>query len=111
MASVRSSIGASALIRLAHLALLIVGQSQDAQRENFVDLGAVKKIASAFLRDFGIVIKNDGRRKQRIALPFFSDQDWPGPDVLAGRSQLGERFWRCEQRNELAILHAQNCVS
>ena len=42
---------ARALVAAAHFLLLLIGQGQDAKGQNFVDLGAVEKIAGAFRRD------------------------------------------------------------
>ena len=52
---------AAAVVGAAHFTLLVFGQSQDAQRQNFVDLGAVEKISRAFGRDLRVVVKNDRR--------------------------------------------------
>src|SRR5579859_1981070 len=43
--------GAGALVQLAHGRLLGVGQGQDAQAQDFVDLGAVKQVAGRLGRD------------------------------------------------------------
>src|SRR5208337_1211442 len=89
---------------------LFVGQSHDAKGKNFVDLGSVEQVASALRSDLGIVVKNDGRRKQRVALSFRSDQHGIGANVLAAGRERAQLVGRIEQRNKLtgATLHTEN---
>src|ERR1051326_5048539 len=57
---------AGAFVALAYLLLLFVGQGHDAQRENFVDLGAVEERSRALRGDLRIIVKNNGRREHAI---------------------------------------------
>src|SRR5436305_14047646 len=52
---------ACALI-LPHLLFLFVGQRQNAQRENFINLRAIEEGPRAFWSNLRIVIQDDGRR-------------------------------------------------
>ena len=47
-------------------AFLVVGERENTQRENFVDLGAIEESARALGRDLRIVVKDDGRREHGI---------------------------------------------
>ena len=100
---------AGALVGFAHLALLFVGQGHDAQRKNLVDLGAVEEIARALGRDLRIVVEDD-RRGEHACRRLFAGQHGPGADVLALRGLFLEAFRRIEQRDELAVLDAENGV-
>ena len=83
MVSVRSRIWRARSSDSPDLALLVVSQSHDAQRENLVDLGAIEQVACALGSDLRIVVKNDGRSQQRVPLPWLTDQHRPRADVLA----------------------------
>src|SRR5262245_13046460 len=48
-------------VAFAHLPFLIVGQREDAERQDFVDLRSVEEVARTFRRDLRIVIENDRR--------------------------------------------------
>lgn len=74
---------AGSIVEAAHLTLLFVGEGHDAEHEDLVDLGSVAQIARAFGRDLRIVVKNNRRHKQRVALPRLADQHRPNPDVVA----------------------------
>src|SRR5271163_3140083 len=101
---------AGALVGLAHLALLIVGQRHDAQGENLVNLSSIKQVAGTLGSNLRIVVENDGRRKHGVALSFFTDQYRPSANVLATRRLRTEPFLRRDQRNEFSILHPENCM-
>src|SRR3984957_11698066 len=100
-----------ALVRLAHLALLIIGQRHDPQRENFVNLGSVKQISCAFGRNQGIVVENDRRGEHGVALSFLSNKNRPGSHVRTTRGQLAHLLRRREQRDKPSILQAEDGMS
>src|SRR3984893_408052 len=88
---------AGALIRLAHLALLFVGQRHYAQRENLVNLGSVKQVSGTLRSNLRIVIENDRRRENGVELSFFTDEDRPSSHVLTTRGKLAYLLRRREQ--------------
>ena len=59
--------GPHALIQTGGLASFFLGQRQDAQAQDLVDLGAVEKIARALRRDLRIIVKNDRSGQHGIA--------------------------------------------
>ena len=65
-ASVRSRICTRALVRASRFALLLVGQRQDAQREDLVDLGAVEEVAGALRGNLRVVVEDDRRREHAV---------------------------------------------
>ena len=74
---------AGAIVGLAHLALFVVGEREDAQRKNLVDLGGVEEIAGAFRSDLRMVVKDDGGGQHRIG--GVGGKHRPGAEVLALR--------------------------
>ena len=66
--SVRSS-SAGRARPTPHLALLLVGQRQDPQRQDLVDLGAVEQVAGLSGAISRIVVEDDRRGEHRVALP------------------------------------------
>ena|SRR5579872_2224585 len=90
-----------AVVAAAHLELFVIGHGEDSQRQDFIDLRAVEKIARAFGSDLRIVVKNDGRGKKQISLPFFSSEHessehGPGSDVAASGYRGLELIGRIE---------------
>ena len=59
-------IAAARAIGAARLGLLVVGQGQDAQREDLVDLGRVAEVAGALRRDRRVVVEDDRRRQHDV---------------------------------------------
>ena len=55
-------------VRGAHLGLLLVGQAEDVQHEQLVDLAAVEEVAGALGGDPRMVLEDDRRGQQRVAL-------------------------------------------
>src|SRR5947209_8541728 len=51
---------AAARVALAHLLLLLVGQSHHTQDEQLVDLRCIEEIPVALWRDLGVVVQDDG---------------------------------------------------
>ena len=58
-ASTRSSKARAWVSARGHLALFGLGHRQDAQGQDFVDLGAVEQVAGAFRGDLRVVVEND----------------------------------------------------
>src|SRR2546429_725006 len=90
---------ARALI-LPHLHFLFVGQRQDTQRENLIDLRAIEERPRAFRGNLGIVIQDDGRRKHCIAFSLVTDQHRPRADILTFLDKSLQLFRWLQQRNE-----------
>ena len=60
-----------------------VGQGLDAERQDFIDLRAVEKIAGAFVGDLRIIVQDDRRRQHRVGVARSAHQHRPGADVPA----------------------------
>ena len=93
-----------------HLALLLVGQRHDPEREHLVDLGAVEETARALGCNLGIVVEDDRRGEHRVVLSLLTDQDWPGADVAASRGGLAPAIGRIHEREERAVSNAEDGV-
>ena len=50
---------ASARVGSSHLRLLLIGEREDAQAQDLVDLGGVEQVARRFGRDLGMVLEDD----------------------------------------------------
>ena len=87
-ASVRSRMRRARSSDSPHLALLLVGQRQDPQRQDLVDLGAVEQVARALGRDLRVVVEDDRRRQHACRARRLAHQHRPGADVLAAGGQL-----------------------
>ena len=87
-----------------HLALFLVGQRQDAQRQDLVDLGAVEQVARTLGRDLRVVVQDDGRRQHGVAGAVLAREHRPHAHVLAAGRQLRVGLGRIEQGHELARL-------
>ena len=74
---------ARARVGRAHLGLLLVGQAEDVEDEHLVDLAAVEEVARALGRDPRVVLEDDRRGQQRVALARLADQHRPRARVLA----------------------------
>ena len=59
---------ARARVGVAHLGLLLVGQREDVQGQQLVDLAAVEQVAGALGRDPRVVLEDDRRGEQRAAV-------------------------------------------
>ena len=101
--------GAGAVVGLAHFAFLIIGEGEDAQGEDFVDLGGVEEIASAFGSDLRMVVQDDGGGKHRIRI--VSGKDGPGAQVLTLGDGIFKARGRFEQGKKLSVLGAEDSVS
>jgi hypothetical protein len=102
--------GSRAVVDVAHRPLLVIGQGEDAEGEDLVDLGGVEQVAGALGGDLRIVVEDDRRREHRVARPRLADQDRPGPDVAAAGSELATVLGRVDHREELAVTDDQDRV-
>src|SRR5215210_1117604 len=66
-------------VRGAHLGLLLVGEGENVQDQELVYLPTVEHVARAFGGDLGVVREYDRGRKQRVVVPFVSDEHGPRP--------------------------------
>src|ERR1700751_431396 len=98
----------SAIVSVPHLLLLLIGQSHDAQRQDFIDLRAVKQIAGAFGTDLRIVVENDGRRQQSVFFSSVANQHGPCANVPAARRQILQPLGWLQQRDKFTTRNAQN---
>jgi hypothetical protein len=75
-------------IERGHRRLLFVGEGQDAEREQLVNLRVVEQIGGAFRGDLRVVVEDDRRGKHRVPLALFSDEDRPRPEHSVCRTRV-----------------------
>ena len=86
--------------RVAHgLPLLLLGQREDAQREDLVDLRGIEEVPWALRGDLRMVVQDDRRREHGVGP---AHQHRPPTLVVAGPRCLERVGGRIEQRDELA---------
>ena len=71
-------------VGVPHLGLLRVREGEDVQHEQLVDLAAVEQVARALGGDARMVLEDDRRGENGVAVPGLADQDGPAALVAAG---------------------------
>src|SRR5918911_499387 len=97
-------------IRLAHLPLLLVGEREDVQDQQLVDLAAVEEVARALGRDLRVVGENDRRAEHGAPVARLADEHRPDADVAAVLGRFPQLVGRVRERDELAAPGAQHGV-
>jgi hypothetical protein len=101
---------ACAFVGEAHFSLFLVGHGQDTEGKDFIDFRAVEEITRTFGRDLGVVVENDGRGQQRVAVAFLADQDGPEALVPAGLDDRPKCGGRIQKRDEFSLGALENRV-
>jgi hypothetical protein len=72
-----------AFVAAGHLPLLPLRQRLEAQDQDLVDLGAVEEVTRALGGDARVVVEDDRRAQQEVALAGLAHQDRPQPLAAA----------------------------
>ena len=91
----------------AHLGLLLVGQAEDVEGQQLVDLPAVEQVAGALGRDPRVVGEDDRRGQQRVARPRSPTSTGHCP-AFSHASAAARSAGRVGERHERAVLHPQH---
>ena len=96
--------GCGTVVGAPRLPLLLVGEGEDAQGEDLVDLGGVEHVPLALGGDLGVVVQGDRRGQDDLAVALVADQHRPRPHVLARGHRTGGELRRVDEGHEPAVV-------
>src|SRR4029077_13540845 len=94
----------------AHLLLLRVGEGEDAEGEQLVDLARVEEVARALRGDLDVILEDDRRGEHGVVVAGLTDAHRPHPGVHTRRGRLRRVLGGIGERQPAAILDAEKNV-